>query len=80
MYSLPSTSQMCAPLPRAKNDGIRARREQQRCLMSIDAAGDDFLRAFEQGFTVGELIGLHDEILACAIARTMMRILRWRTS
>jgi hypothetical protein len=37
--------------------------------MSIDAAGDDLLRAFEQGFTLGELIRLHDEILACAAAR-----------
>ena len=39
--------------------------------MSGDAPGDDFLRAFEQGFAVGELIRLHDEILAFAQWRGM---------
>ena len=44
---------------------IRAGREQQRRLMPVDAAGNDFLRAFEQGFTLGRIDTASRSILAC---------------
>ena len=50
-----------------KERRVGAPGEQQRSLMPVDSAGDDFLRALHQGVTVRERVGFHGNSCAAKI-------------
>src|ERR1700678_2615669 len=67
MYSLPSTSHTWEPSPPAKNDG-KAPREHHRRLMSVNSAGNNFLRALHQRVALFKCVGFHGNSCATIFA------------